>query len=29
MYNPRLLDKLLDDYWNENRNYLTAVLVKQ
>ena len=29
IYNPILLDKILDDYWNENKFYLTTVLVKQ
>ena len=29
MYNPELLDKLLDDFWLQNKIYLTTVLVKQ
>ena len=29
MYNPVLLDKLLDDFWLQNKIYLTTVLVKQ
>ena len=29
IYNPILLDKILDDYWHENKFYLTTVLVKQ
>lgn len=28
-YKPLLLNKLLDDYWNQNPNYLTAVLAKE
>ena len=29
MYNPTLLEKLLDDYWKQNRYMVTSVLVKQ
>ena len=29
MYKPSLLEKLLDDYWNQNKNLLTSVLVKK
>ena len=29
MYNPILLDKLLDDFWNQQKIFLTTVLVKQ
>ena len=29
MYNPMLLEKLLDDYWKQNKLFLSSVLVKQ
>ena len=29
MYKPILLEKLMDDYWKQNQNFLTSVLVKQ
>ena len=29
MYNPILLDKLLDDFWSQQKIFLTTVLVKQ
>ena len=29
MYNPVLLEKILDDYWHQKRIYATSVLVKQ
>ena len=29
MFNTVLLEKLLDDYWHQNQNYITAVLVKE
>lgn len=28
-YKPLVLNKLLDHYWNQNPNYLTAVLAKE
>ena len=29
MYNPVLLDQLLDDYWSQDKMFLLAVLIKQ
>ena len=29
MYKPSLLEKLMDDYWNQNKNFITSVLVKK
>ena len=29
MYKPSLLEKLMDDYWDQNKNYLTSTLVKK
>ena len=29
MYNPLLLEKILDDYWSQKKIYITSVLVKQ
>lgn len=29
MYNPTLLEKILDDYWSQNKIFITSVLVKQ
>ena len=29
MYNPVLLERLIDDYWCQDKDFLTAVLTKE